>query len=134
DNRYGDLFGPGVTKPRVRALRALATLTPITNPTPVVTSVSPAILRAGVGATLIVTGTGFNALSIVQWNGSSKTTKTISKTTVTATLSAADVPVEGSGDVTVSNPAPGGGTSAPVTIPIRSEERRVGKAGRAKCS
>src|SRR5437773_677550 len=58
DNRYGDLFGPGVTKPRVRALRALATLTPITSPAPVITSVSPAILRAGVGATLIVTGTG----------------------------------------------------------------------------
>jgi len=118
DDRYGDLFGPGVTKPRVRALRALATLTPITSPAPAITSVSPSILRAGVGAMLTVTGTGFNSLSIVKWNGSSKTTQTISRTTLTTTLTAADIPVEGSGQVTVSNPEPGGGESPSVTIPI----------------
>jgi subtilisin family serine protease len=118
DDRYDDLFGPGVTVPRVRTLRALATLTPIASPMPAITSVSPAILRAGVGATLTITGTGFNALSTVRWNGSTKPTQTINRTTLTVTLTASDVPTQGSGQVTVSNPEPGGGLSGAVSIPI----------------
>jgi len=118
DDRYDDLFGPGSTVPRVRALRALATLTPVASPVPAITSASPAILRAGVGATLTLTGSGFNALSTVQWNGSPKPTQTISRTTIAATLTGSDLPTQGSGQVAVSNPAPGGGLSAAVTVPI----------------
>jgi subtilisin family serine protease len=118
DHRYDDLFGPGVTAPRVRSLRALATLTPITSPMPVIASASPAILRAGVGTTVTLTGTGFNALSTARWNGSTKPTQTISRTQLTVTLAGSDVAAEGSGQVTVSNPAPGGGLSDAVSIPI----------------
>jgi subtilisin family serine protease len=118
DDRYDDLFGPGSTVPRVRALRALNTLTPVASPLPVITSASPAILRAGVGATLTLTGSGFNALSTVQWNGSAKPTQTVSRTTIMATLTGSDLPTQGSGQATVSNPAPGGGLSAPLTVPI----------------
>src|SRR5581483_285658 len=118
DDRYDDLFGPGVTVPRVRALRALATLTPVSSPLPAIASASPATLRAGVGATVTLTGTGFNALSTGRWNGSTKPTRAISRTQIAVTLTASDVSAEGSGQIAVSNPVPGGGLSGAVSIPI----------------
>jgi subtilisin family serine protease len=118
DDRFDDLFGPGVTVPRVRALRALATLTPITSPVPVITSASPALLHAGIGTTVTLTGTGFNALSTARWNGATKPTQAMSRTILTVTLAASDVAAEGSGQVIVSNPAPGGGLSGALSIPI----------------
>jgi len=118
DTRYQLVFGIGATIPRVRTLRALATLTPITSPAPAIASVSPATMRAGIAGMLTVTGSGFNALSTIEWNGAAKTTRAVSATTLTATIAAADAAAEGTALVTVFNPAPGGGRTAalPVTI------------------
>ena len=118
DTRYELVFGVGPTIPRVRTLRALATLTPITSPTPTIASVTPTTMRAGIGGTLTVTGAGFNALSTIEWNGAARTTRAANATTLQATIAAADVAAEGTAFVTVFNPAPGGGRTAalPVTI------------------
>jgi subtilisin family serine protease len=116
DNRF---WAPGTTTaPRVRAFQALALLTPVTSPEPSITSVTPLRVRAGAPATLSVTGTGFNGLSVVQWNGVAKPTIAVSTTQLTATVPAADLVVGTTATVSVFNPAPGGGTSAGLPVAV----------------
>jgi subtilisin len=111
------LFG-SATAPRVRIFRALATFVPVTHPAPVVTAVSPARVRAGMPATLTISGTGFDGFSVLQWNGAARPTTVISTTQLRGVISAADLTAQGTGQVSVFNPAPGGGisNSLPVTI------------------
>jgi hypothetical protein len=63
------------------------------------------------GFTLTVNGTGFANGSTVCWNGSARATTFVSSAKLTAVILAADVANAGTALVTVSNPAPGGGTS-----------------------
>jgi subtilisin family serine protease len=115
DTRF---WGPGTTTvPRVRILQALAELAPITSPAPEITGVSPATARAGLDLTLTVTGSGFNVLSVVQWNGVPADTTVVSTRELRAVVSGAQIAI-GAAEVTVSNPAPGGGTSAPLTVEV----------------
>ena len=93
----------------------------VTNPVPALASLSPASAPAGSsGVTLNVSGTNFVASSQVLWNDSARTTTFVSSTMLTAQITAADLVAVGSATVTVSNPAPGGGTStaAPFTIAV----------------
>lgn len=62
--------------------------------------------------TLTVTGTNFVSGATVQWNGSARSTTVASSTQLTAAITAADTATPGVVDVTVVNPAPGGGASA----------------------
>ncbi len=92
---------------------------PPADPAPVATSVSPSTLTAGTGATtLTVTGTGFVARTTVQWNGSARPTTVQGATQLTATVTSADLAEAGTGVVTVQTAAPGGGTSAALTVTI----------------
>ncbi len=61
--------------------------------------------------TLNVTGTGFVSGATVLWNGNARTTTFVSSAQLSATINAADVATAGTANVTVSNPAPGGGSS-----------------------
>jgi hypothetical protein len=89
------------------------------NPAPIVTSISPASITAGSQAfTLAVNGSGFISSSAVQWNGSSRPTTLVSSVRLTASISATDVTSAGTAQVTVTNPTPGGGTSAARTFAI----------------
>jgi hypothetical protein len=58
-----------------------------------------------------VNGRGFINDSVVRWNGSNRTTTFISSNQLTAAIRAADVTTGGTAQVTVFNPAPGGGSS-----------------------
>ena len=82
------------------------------------TSVAP----GGPGFTLTVRGTNFVSGSVVLWKGSVRPTTFVSSEELSASISAGDVANQGSAAVTVSNPAPGGGTSSAaffsVTKPI----------------
>ena len=90
-----------------------------TNPTPTITTLDPSNRDAGMGAfTLGVNGTNFVNGSVVRWNGSDRPTAFVSNTRVNATISAADVTSAGTANVTVFNPAPGGGTSNALTFTI----------------
>ncbi|MCC7366140.1 MAG: PASTA domain-containing protein [Dehalococcoidia bacterium] len=90
-------------------------------PRPSVSAISPTSATAG-GAdfTLTVTGANFAAGSKVFWNGFQRTTTFGSATSLTATITAADIAESGSGSVTVVTPAPGGGTSDPVSLAINN--------------
>ncbi|MBL9186095.1 MAG: hypothetical protein JNK23_01320 [Opitutaceae bacterium] len=101
------------------AARSFSITAPSGNPVPTITSTSPASVAAGSGAfTLTVTGTGFVSASTVRWNGANRTTTFVSATQLTAVISAADVASTGTAQVTVTNPAPGGGTSGAWTFTI----------------
>ncbi|HWX18170.1 MAG TPA: hypothetical protein VNY07_16460, partial [Chthoniobacterales bacterium] len=89
----------------------------INNPRPNVTSISPSSATAGgPGFTLTVNGSGFVTTSVVNWNGAARTTTFSSSHQLTAAISAADIATAGTIHVTVTNPGPGGGTSAPKTF------------------
>jgi hypothetical protein len=111
--------GSPITVPRARIFQALSSLTPIANPAPVVTSLFPLSARAGAASvSLTVVGTGFNAFSVVRWNGSDRATTVISATKIRASIPATDLAAAGSADVTVFNPEPGGGNSFSLTFTI----------------
>ena len=83
------------------------------NPAPTLTGNTPAVVAAGGPAfTLTITGAGFVPASQVSWNGSPRSTTYVSPTMLTALIAAADIATAGSRSIAVSNPAPGGGTSA----------------------
>jgi hypothetical protein len=91
----------------------------ISNPLPVISRVSPTKATAGGAAfTLTVSGTSFETNSTVLWNGSGRATTFVSSRSLTATITAADIAVAGTAAVSVSTPAPGGGTSGTVSFTI----------------
>jgi hypothetical protein len=75
-------------------------------------------LAGGATFNLTVTGSNFIPSSTVQWNGSARATTFGSSTTLQAAITAADIAAVGTATVTVSSPAPGGGTSAALTFTI----------------
>ncbi|MGH7481408.1 MAG: YncE family protein [Longimicrobiales bacterium] len=92
---------------------------PSPNPAPQITSVTPTIVNEGTGDfVLTVNGSAFISASSVRWNGDDRPTTRVSSTQVTAAIAAADVAQDGLVEVTVFNPAPGGGSSNAVTVEI----------------
>jgi len=82
------------------------------NPTPTITSVSPiSAIIGGAAFTLTVNGTNFISSSTVTFNGNVRVTTFISTTQLTAAIQASDIANVGTFEVTVINPAPGGGIS-----------------------
>jgi hypothetical protein len=87
----------------------------------VLSSVTPQVILAGSPAiSLTVNGSGFIPNSIVQWNGSSRTTSYVSATQLTAALTPTDLSTPGLMSVTVSNPGTSGGVSAHTTLAVDS--------------
>jgi hypothetical protein len=81
-------------------------------PVPTIASLEPPGVVAGHPAfDLLVSGTGFVQGATVKWNGADRVTTFVSTTQVKAAITAADVASPVSVPVTVTNPAPGGGTS-----------------------
>jgi trimeric autotransporter adhesin len=93
----------------------------LTNGTPTISMLPSSGAHAGrPGFSLIVSGTGFVDGAVVRWNGAARSTQYVSATRVVGEISAADVVAAGTAQVTVVNPAPGGGTSAPAVMTIRA--------------
>ena len=91
----------------------------VDNPLPSITSLSPASVTAGSGAVnVVVTGAGFVQSSIASFAGNGRPTTVQSATQLTMALTAADLANAGSVKVTVANPVPGGGVSAPATLTL----------------
>src|SRR5437588_817404 len=87
------------------------------NPVPTLSGVSPASAAIGsTSFTLLLSGSNFVPTSVVQWNGSSRSTAFVNGNQLTATILATDLQSLGNYNVTVFNPAPGGGTSAAVVF------------------
>jgi hypothetical protein len=86
---------------------------------PVLTKIAPTSAAAGGNnATLTITGTGFVPQSQALFNGSPRPTTYTSSTSITATLTQADLGAAQVAQVSISNPAPGGGVSQPLLFAI----------------
>lgn len=91
----------------------------VNNPLPTISALSPLSTNSGGPAlTLAVSGTNFSAGSKVQWNGVSLTTTYVSATQLTASVPSAETAAAGSANVTVENPAPGGGSTPTASFVI----------------
>jgi hypothetical protein len=82
----------------------------VQNPTPFVNQplIPASVAPGGANFTLTVNGTGFVSGSVVDWNGSPRTTTFVSGSQVTATILSSDIATVGTASVTVVSPAPGG--------------------------
>lgn len=92
---------------------------PVDNPVPKVTSLAPAKATGG-GAAFNVTlqGSEFVRSSVVRWNGADKVTTFVGRYFLQAAIPASDIAAGGEVQVTVANPAPGGGTSTAIVFPV----------------
>jgi hypothetical protein len=95
-----------------------ATITVTVGP-PALSSLAPSGAPVGAaGFSLTVNGSGFNAGSVVRWNGADRPTTYVSATRLRATIPASDVNAAGTAQVTVFAPAPGGGLSSSLPFVI----------------
>jgi hypothetical protein len=93
----------------------------VNNPVPSLSSISPTSVTAGsAGFTLTLNGGNFVPTSVVQVNGSSRSTTFVSGTQLTAVIPAGDVASAGTLSITVVNSAPGGGTSAALGLAVNN--------------
>src|ERR1700733_9773502 len=87
--------------------------------TPTITAISPSSAVAGGAAfTLTISGTNFVAASMVDFGGSAPATTFVNSKQLTAAIPAASIASTGTPAVTVTNPAPGGGSSNTSTFAI----------------
>ena len=92
----------------------------IDNAVPTLTELIPSSIRAGSPAfNLTIEGTGFASNAQAYWNGSARQTTYQSSQKLKVAILASDVQTPGTAQVTVSNPAPGGGTSNYLTFTIK---------------
>jgi IPT/TIG domain len=86
---------------------------PVVEPAPAITGVSPGFVTAGASsATVTITGTNFRSGATAQWNGANRTATLVSGTSMTVTLTAADLATPQTGKVTVTNPGASGISNA----------------------
>jgi len=90
------------------------------NPMPSVGSLSPASVPSG-GSDLevAVLGSGFVASSVAEWNGIPLATAYVNGSRLMVLIPAARMVSAATPSITVTNPAPGGGTSAGVTFTVQ---------------
>src|SRR6476646_7724897 len=88
-------------------------LVPPTGPPPTIVQMTPGSAVAGSAAfTMTLTGTNFVPASVVQFNGSARTTTFVSSTQLQAAITAADIASVSMAHVAVLNPQANGGVSA----------------------
>jgi len=94
------------------------TITSTNNPVPTIASLDATHIAGGTAFTLTVDGANLEAKSVVNFNGKPQATTFVNATKLSATIPASDVAIAGNMNITVTNPAPGGGTSAasPFTV------------------
>jgi hypothetical protein len=91
------------------------------NPVPTISSLSPAQVAAGSQIeNLYINGSNFTSSSSVTFNGTLRNSSLQSPTQLQIPIIASDVATKGQYPVVVTNPSPGGGSSAPVTFGVVS--------------
>ncbi len=101
---------------------------PVKNPTPSIAAIAPLTITAGTSAptTVSLTGTSFVAGATVSVAGSSRSATVLSATSLNFPVSTAEQATAGSLPIVVTNPAPGGGASAPASLSIANPVPSVG--------
>jgi len=103
---------PATSSEGIYLLSSSLTASITANPVPKLNFLSPSLTPQGSSDFQIaLNGSGFTETSLVNWNGSPLQTTYIAKTALTATVPMANVTSSGSASISVTNPAPAGGTS-----------------------
>jgi sugar lactone lactonase YvrE len=97
----------------------------VVNPLPQISGITPSSARVDEPFTLKVDGSGFVAGSTIHWNGAARTTTLVSPTRLEAAIGIEDLAAPEDATITVVNPAPGGGESAPVLLAIEDIVRPI---------
>jgi hypothetical protein len=93
----------------------------VMNPTPAIFALAPALELTGTTAlTVEVAGIGFVPTTVIDVDGSSRTTTYVGATQVNVTLNASDVAASGTLSLTAVNSTPGGGASAGMSLPVNN--------------
>jgi hypothetical protein len=93
----------------------------VDNPAPTITSLTPTTALEGTASAIVtITGTGFVPSTVINVNGSARTTTYINATQVSAALPTSDFTAAGSLSFTAVNSAPGGGTSAAMSLSVNN--------------
>ncbi len=103
------VYSVTVTNPAPSGGASVAETFTVNNPVPTVTTLAQIHGAGGTGFTLTVDGTNFVATSVVNFGTKAEPTTFVSASQVTAAIAATDVSTAGTVNVTVTNPAPGGG-------------------------
>ena len=92
------------------------------NPVPTLTALSPSSVTASDLTDIEVTASGSNfvASSVAEWNGTPLATAFVNGSKLVILVPAADISSAGTAQITVTTPAPGGGTSSGVTFTVKS--------------
>jgi hypothetical protein len=107
--QFGPLFGTDAAVMKISPL----------NPTPAIIQASPsAAVLGSQGLTLNISGTGFGYGTQLLWNGTAVPITLTSTSAISLTVIDPNLLVPGSVTLTASLPAPGGGTSNPVTLQL----------------
>jgi hypothetical protein len=123
------IASPGTASVTVSASNLLdsapSVLFPITgpnNPSPSTPTLSPSSVTASNLTDIEVTlgGSGFVVTSVAEWNGTPLATAYISGSKLVVLIPAGDIAAPGSAQITVTNPAPGGGTSSGATFTVNA--------------
>ncbi len=103
----------------------------VNNPLPALTGSNPVLaVVGGAGFALTVNGANFVNGSVVRWNNSNRATTYVSSAQLTAEITASDIAAAGTANITVFNPAPGGGESNPLSFRIALPEYEADVAPR----
>jgi len=94
-------------------------ISPIANPIPSLSSLSPSGISAGSSSFILtVNGSNFLPSSTIQWNGVPVPTSYLSQNQLETQVQATSVSTSGFAEITVTNPSPGGGISAAAAFSI----------------
>ncbi len=92
------------------------------NPSPTARSISPSSVTAGgPDFEAVLNGSGFNASSVAEWNGIPLATADLTSGQLVVLIPAADTGSATTAQITVTNPAPGGGTSSQLTFTVNAQ-------------
>ncbi len=107
----------------------------VRNPKPSTTSLSPASVTAGAGATVVtIAGSGFTKASEVASGTNALATTFVSATQLRVTVPSFLITKEGNVSLVVSTGAPGGGTSTALTLAVKAGQSTAQNACAYKCA
>lgn len=89
------------------------------NPVPGITAINPASVKKGAtNVSIIIKGSNFTEKAEVKFNGALRASKFISATELSVQLQETDTAATGTIEITVVNPAPGGGASKSMQLKV----------------
>lgn len=110
-----------VVNPAPGGGQSSATIFAVTSPAPTLTAINPSAVAVNQAAIITLIGSGFALDSVGQWNGSARSTTFTSASSLAVSLSAADLSAVGTANLSVSNPAPGGGVTKALSLTITNQ-------------